>query len=140
TYVVSLQTMVFTETGRNEDRQRIQRNVDWLISAMVKEGEKCKGWGYGSYTQSGMRITDNSNTQYALLGLHAGRLAGAKIDREVWQAIQDYYVTTQQPDHGWIYNPTATSATKLTMTTAGLCGLLISGMELNAGREVLQPD
>ena len=26
------------------------------------------------------------------------------------------------------------------MTTAGVCGLLISGMELNEGREVLQPD
>jgi hypothetical protein len=30
--------------------------------------------------------------------------------------------------------------TTLTMTTAGLCGLLISGMELNAGREVLHAD
>src|SRR5581483_5939147 len=30
TYVVSLQTMVFVEAGRNEDRERIQRNVDWL--------------------------------------------------------------------------------------------------------------
>src|SRR5712692_3146704 len=27
TYVVSLQTMVFAETARNEDRERIQRNV-----------------------------------------------------------------------------------------------------------------
>src|SRR5206468_8684623 len=86
TYVVSLQTMVFAETGRNEDRERIQRNVDWLIDAMVRDGGKCKGW---TYLQANSRITDNSNTQYALLGLHAGRLAGAKIDREVWQAIQE---------------------------------------------------
>src|SRR5207302_7239139 len=125
TYVVSLQTMVFAETARNEDRERIQRNVDWLIRAMVREGGKCKGW---TYLQANSRITDNSNTQYALLGLHAGRLAGAKIDREVWQAIQEYYVTTQKPDHGWIYNPALDSPTTLTMTTAGLCGLLISGM------------
>lgn len=136
TYVVSLQTMVFAETGRNEDRQRIQRNVDWLLRAMVKEDGKCKGW---SYFQGTSRITDNSNTQYALLGLHAGRVAGAKIDRDVWQSIQDYYMASQQPDHGWHYNP-ARPRSDLTMTTAGLCGLLISGMELNAGREVLQAD
>ena len=135
TYVVSLQTMVFAETGRSEDRERIQRNVDWLIRAMVREGGKCKGWTY----RQEPRLTDNSNTQYALLGLHAGRLAGAKIDREVWQSIQDYYVATQQPDHGWNYSPSMPQ-TSLTMTTAGLCGLLISGMELNAGREVLRPD
>ena len=136
TYVVSLQTMVFAETARNDDHLRIQQNVDWLLRAMVKKGGKCKGW---SYTQES-RIPDNSNTQYALLGLHAGRLAGAKIDREVWQAIQDYYVTTQQPDHGWVYNPSTGRDSTLTMTTAGLCGLLISGMELNDGREVLQAD
>jgi hypothetical protein len=136
TYVVSLQTMVFAETARNEDRQRIQQNVDWLLKSMVKEGGKCKGW---SYTRE-YRSPDNSNTQYALLGLHAGRLAGAKIDRAVWQGIQDYYVSTQQPDYGWVYNPSMGRDTTLTMTTAGLCGLLISGMELNAGREVIQAD
>src|SRR5207244_7237962 len=143
TYVVSLQTMVFAETARNEDRERIQGNVDWLIGAMVKEDGKCKGWGYLSYSQSQSksRITDNSNTQYALLGLHAGKLAGAKINREVWQMIQDYYVTTQHPDHGWIYSTAmASGGTTLTMTKDGLCALLISGMELNAGRELLQPD
>ncbi|HLJ94323.1 MAG TPA: DUF4159 domain-containing protein [Gemmataceae bacterium] len=138
TYVVSLQTMVFAETGRNEDRQRIQANVDWLIAGMVRENGRCKGWGYGN-TIPNNHMTDNSNTQYALLGLHAGRQAGAKIEREVWQAIQDYYVETQRPDHGWIYNSAMQERT-LTMTTAGLCGLLISGMELNAGREVLRPD
>lgn len=136
TYVVSLQTMVFAETARNDDRMRIQRNVDWLLRAMVKKGGKCRGW---SYTQESS-IPDNSNTQYALLGLHAGRLAGARIERAVWQEIQDYYVTTQQPDHGWVYNLAMGRESTLTMTTAGLCGLLISGIELNAGREVLQAD
>jgi hypothetical protein len=138
TYVVSLQTMVFAETARNEDRQRIQRNVDWLLRTMIKKDGRCLGW---TYTQES-HIPDNSNTQYALLGLHAGRLAGARIDRSVWHAIQDYYVSTQQPDGGWVYNPDPGMGreTTLTMTTAGLCGLLISGMELNTGREVIQAD
>src|SRR5581483_2940570 len=117
--------------GRNEDRERIQRNVDWLIRTRVMEGTACLGW---SYSPALPPITDNSNTQYALLGLHAGRLAGARIYAEVWKSIRDYYLRTQRPDFGWIYSPLAGSTSRLTMTTAGACGLLITGMELNTGR------
>jgi hypothetical protein len=135
TYVVALQTMVFAETGRNEDRERIQRNVNWLIEAAIKDGGLWRGWTYG--LRRG-HIPDNSNTQYALLGLHAGHLAGAKIDRQVWKSIQDYYVRSQLPDHSWVYNQTMSN--KFTMTSAGVCGLLISGMELNPGREKILPN
>jgi hypothetical protein len=136
TYVVSLQTMVFAEAGRKEDLGRIQRNVDWLIGARVMVDGVLRGWWYQN--NPGLRGADNSNTQYALLGLHAGRQAGAKISREVWQSIQDFYIRTQQGDGSWVYTPG--TSPRLTMTTAGLCGLLISGAELNAGRETLQPD
>jgi hypothetical protein len=138
TYVVSLQTMVFAEAGRLEDRVRIQRNVDWLIDAMVRRDGKCKGWSY----DASMRFPDNSNTQYALLGLHAGKTAGVTIPREVWESIREYYLGSQR-DGGWIYNLDDSRFQRdvtLTMTTAGLCGLLISGMELNSGREVLAAD
>jgi hypothetical protein len=137
TYVVSLQTMVFAEAGKSEDRERIQRNVDWLIAARVYDGGKLKGWTYGMGRGT---LSDNSNTQYALLGLHAGQQVGARINHDVWEGIREYYLRTQQPDHGWLYNPALPSGSTLTMTTAGLCGLLISGMELNAGRQTLQPD
>ena len=136
TYVVSLQTMVFTEAGRSEDRQRIERNVEWLIKTRVMVDGMCRGWGYGANLTP---QTDNSNTQYALLGLHAGRQAGARIDREVWESIRAYYIASQQPDGGWLYDPRQPPS-RLTMTTAGLCGLVISGMELNEGREKIQPD
>jgi hypothetical protein len=138
TYVVSLQTMAFAEAGCNEDKERIQKNVDWLIRTMLRADGKCMGWTYG---ESHRGPADNSNTQYALLGLHAGHEAGARVDREVWQSIQDYYIRTQMPDGGWVYNRGFPgSQSTLTMTTAGLCGLIISGMELNAGREELRPD
>jgi hypothetical protein len=139
TYVVSLQTMVFAEARRNEDRERIQRNVNWLVRAMARDNQgHCLGWTYGDASANNTRLTDNSNTQYALLGLYAGRVAGAHVGREVWESIREYYIRTQQLDHGWVYNPAINNNTKLTMTTAGLCGLLISGMELNAGREIIR--
>jgi hypothetical protein len=131
TYVVALQTAVFASAGRDEDRERIQRNVDWLVATMVKEGERCRGWTYNNE----QRNPDNSNTEFALLGLDAGRRAGARIDRKVWEAIRVYYLATQQADHGWMYNLGFRTPTTMTMTTAGLCGLLLCDQVLDAGRE-----
>jgi hypothetical protein len=146
TYVVGLQTMVFAAAGRAEDKVRIQRNVDWLIKTRCMNGGQLSGWGYGP----GSKVlfgdnSDNSNTQYALLGLHEGHLAGAKIDKDIWQSIQDYYIRTQRIDTqgngGWGYSPIfLANAPTLTMTVGGLCGLIIAGQELNKGREVLQPN
>jgi hypothetical protein len=131
TYVVALQTMVFYEARKNEDSERIQRNVDWLIKTRKKDGTKLLGWTY----KEGMSIMpDNSNTQYALLGLHAGRLAGAKVPRNIWREVRDFYERTQTAEGGWIYNRSHMSRSYLTMDIAGLCGLIISGEELNRGR------
>jgi hypothetical protein len=137
TYVRALQTMVFVEAGFNEDRERVQKNVDWLISTRLPpDGKTLEGWSYGRRDANGK--PDNSNTQYAVLGLHYGKLGGAVIPREVWEAIRDFYTRTQTDEGGWLYSPGggpfARGAT-LTMTTAGLCGLLIAGSELNEGRE-----
>ncbi len=143
TYVVGLQTMVFTAIGRSEDRERVQRNVDWLVQNRVFKGGQFVGWSYGGGVKM-LGGSDNSNTQYALLGLHEANVAGAKIDPEVWEKIRDYYIRTQRMDDrgqgGWGYANLAGNGPTLTMSTAGLCGLVIAGMELNRGREVLLPD
>jgi len=142
TYVRALQTMVFVEAGQKEDRERIGENIQWLIDARVFKNGEFRGW---SYTKSSAFSSDNSNTQYAMLGLHAGKKAGKKINEEIWKSIRDFYIRTQLTGKGvegaFTYNPFGPEGgTSLTMTTAGLCGLLIAGMELNAGREVLRAD
>ncbi|HEX4592429.1 MAG TPA: hypothetical protein VH120_21035, partial [Gemmataceae bacterium] len=101
TYVVGLQTMVLAEAGDSKDLQRIQRNVDWLIAARVVRGGQLQGWGY----RQEQGWVDNSNSQYALLGLYAGNQAGAHIEPAIWESIFQYYKTTQKPDGGWIYAP-----------------------------------
>ncbi len=133
TYVVGLQTMVYVAAGQNQDRERIQRNVDWLIAARHMQGGRLIGWTYGM----GGAGSDNSNTQYALLGLHEGHVAGARIPKEVWQSIQDYY-TDNQVAGGWGYH--LGDAPTPTMTEAGFCGLIIAGMDVNSGLEQLRPD
>jgi hypothetical protein len=139
TYVVGLQTMVFAAAGRSEDRERIQRNVNWLINARVVRDGRFIGWTYGQETAVALSA-DNSNTQYALLGLHEGHLAGAKIEPRVWKEIQDFYVASQRQDGGWGYANFENNGSILTMTTAGLCGLIIAGLNLNDSREVIAAD
>jgi hypothetical protein len=131
TYVRALQTMVFAEARKDQDKERIQRNVDWLIQARVKDNTGLLGWTYKASPQ----VPDNSNTQYALLGLHAGKTAGARIPDSIWKEIQRFYADSQQADGGWVYARHHNNFTYLTMDTAGLCGLLISGVELNSTRE-----
>jgi Domain of unknown function (DUF4159) len=133
TYVVGLQTMVFAQAGEEIDIQRIQRNVDWLVKARSPFG-----WSYGALGGDGKATADNSNTQYALLGLHEGLQAGAKVDPKVLKAIQDFYVNTQNRG-GWSYHSDKGQPT-MTMTTAGVCGLLITGMDLAVGQQQLRDD
>jgi hypothetical protein len=140
TYVVGLQTMVLAEARQARDKQQIATNVDWLLKARAAPGGKLIGWGYGS----GGPGADFSNSQYALLGLHAGKQAGVKIDDSVWAVIQDFYMSSQianaqQNNGGWGYTVNDRNA-RMTMTCAGLCGLYICGSEAKQGEQKLNKD
>jgi hypothetical protein len=134
TYVVALQTMVFALTGK--DRDRIERNVKWLLDARQLLTGKFSGWTYNN--AKGGAAPDHSNMQYALLGLHEAQQAGVPIDANVWKEIREHYISTQltegESKGAWYYNAT-TPQPRITMTAAGLCGLIIAGMDLNVGRE-----
>lgn len=134
TYVRALQTMVLAEAAQGVDREKIKENVDWLLEARVFVKGEFIGW---SYTRGPSGNADNSNTQFAMLGLLAGRQAGIAIPKDVWQEIRKFYMTTQLKDGGWAYSERASphgTGSTMTMTTAGLCGVLIAALELNEGR------
>ncbi len=92
TYAISLQTMVFASVDPDRDRARIADNVDWLDRAQIKFGEPRSGLGSWSYSDSNRaRPGDNSNTQYALLGLQAAREAGVPVNPSVWELARSYW-------------------------------------------------
>ncbi|MFO0808289.1 MAG: DUF4159 domain-containing protein [Gemmataceae bacterium] len=138
TYAVGLSTMVFAEVGDPRDMPRIQGNVDWLLKTRVLSsgGMKLDGWSYGTPSLS----PDFSNSQYALLGLHAGRQAGARVNRSVWEQIERCYEDMQTPGGGWSYKGKSEKDARLTMTVAGFCSLHIAGLELNPFRRNVGPD
>lgn len=137
TYVVGLTTMAFAEARQPQDLPRIQENADWLLENAVKQGGKIAGW---SYPRQAPQFPDGSNTQYALLGLYAARQAGAKIPDPAWVQIREFYEATAKPDGPtaafWGYLPNQSQAS-LTMTVAGVCGLLIADMGLNKSDQQL---
>jgi hypothetical protein len=144
TYVVALQNLVFLEARQSRDLPIIQSNAEWLIQNAIgfKNGAgRLEGWSYPGNT-----ISDNSNTQYALLGLYAAKQAGIKIEDKVWRAIQEYYVRTQvseSPTSGkWAYypQPNIKDSPSFSMTVAGTCGLIIAGMGLDESEQNLNPD
>jgi len=134
-YVRSLQTMAFAEA--RSDMNIIKANVDWLIAARVFRDGDFIGWDY--HSRPGSRVSDASNTQYALLALWYARQAGVDVPHKVWESIHDHYRRTQSKDGSWIYSPyydtDELKKPSATMTVSGLCVLLISGNETNGGRE-----
>jgi hypothetical protein len=136
TYVLGLQTMAFAQAGEAIDRGRIERNARALL-----ESRQGTGWGYHPVGAGAPGNTDNSNSQYALLGLHAAIEARVPVDRQALLAVRDLYLRKQHQG-GWGYRPDDArhGRATLTMTTAGLCNLLITGMDLEVGKQVLHPD
>jgi hypothetical protein len=141
-YVRALQTMALVEAAQfKTDRAQIQRNIAWLLEARVYRDNKFIGWEYEN--RPGIKESDASNSQYAMLALWYGRQAGIPIDRKVWVEIRDYFLRTQNANGSWIYSPdygpNEEKGPSATMTVAGLCGLLIAGAELNGEREAWPP-
>ena len=126
TYAISLQTMAMAAGDPERNRSHIKANVAWLQRAQIKPGAAQPWPGTWSYSQPNRnRPGDNSNTQYALLGLAAASEAGFPIDPSVWQRTHDYWELCQQREGNWAYTPDA-KATTASMTCAGISSLAAS--------------
>ena len=140
TYAISLQTMVFAAANPTVDVLHMARNVEWLEAAQIKPGDAQFWPGSWSYAESKRgRPGDNSNTQYALLGLHAASEAGIPVKPTVWELSRNYFERTQKRDGSWGYTPDSNNPTA-SMTCAGVSSLIISGLKRFQGGEFLQGD
>ena len=82
----------------------------------------------GNWTYTDFRGSpgDNSNTQYALLGLNAASEAGIPVRPEVWALARAYFELYQNRDGGWGYTPRTKQSTA-SMTCAGISSLIFCG-------------
>ncbi|MFB3894280.1 MAG: DUF4159 domain-containing protein [Phycisphaerae bacterium] len=136
TYVMGLKIQALAAADPKKYLKAIQDTADALVKGQTDVGM----WSYGA--QRGGGRGDNSNSQFALLGLHEAAKAGAKIPQEVWDKALRHYVNTQLNDGGWTYvfnegmrNVPAGrgGASYGSMTAAGLASLYICGQRLMIG-------
>jgi hypothetical protein len=137
TYAISLQTMVYAAAEPERDQLRIAANVRWLEQAQIKPNDPVFWPGSWTYSDTKRRPGDNSNSQYALLGLHSASEAGVPVKPEVWALARAYWEKSQKLDGSWAYTPDSTNPTA-SMSCAGLSSLIISGLRRYQGQEFLQ--
>jgi len=127
TYTLALQTMVFCAAEPEKDRLLIRRNVKLLESSQITSGDTKGAWTYGGNTGTG----DNSNSQFALMGLYEAQRIGIDVDERTWRLAQEYWSRIQKADGSWGYaegHPSSGS-----MTCAGIAALIITGERLSKG-------
>jgi hypothetical protein len=71
---------------------------------------------------------DNSNTQYAVLGLWACAKAGIELPKDAWKDAEAHLSRNQCPDGGWSYGRPGTGYGS--MTAGGLAALVICMQQL----------
>jgi hypothetical protein len=120
TYCVALQTMALAMLSPEADLPILNRNAEWLERAQVKQGRATGAWSYG--LQGG---GDNSNAQFALLGLHEAARAGVRVRDETWVRAQQYWTACANPDGSWGYTLGAGGGTG-SMTCAGIASIWIT--------------
>ncbi|MDR3634822.1 MAG: DUF4159 domain-containing protein [Isosphaeraceae bacterium] len=140
TYAIALQTMVFCAADPVRYRVQIAGNVNWLEDAQIKPNDRVNWPGSWSYSGFKNRHGDNSNSQYALLGLHAATEVGIPVRPEVWTLSRQYWERSQHGDGSWAYTPDAAASATASMTCAGISSLIITGLKRFQGQEFLQGD
>lgn len=129
TYGVALQAMVLARADAVRYRRLIVADVLWLERAQIREGDRVPWPGSWTYESDQLSQGDNSNTHFALLGLHAAREAGIPVDPAVFERAGSYWRKSQRQDGAdagtWGYYPNDRQRPSASMACAGLTSLLI---------------
>ncbi len=118
TYGVSLVALALVEADPAKYRGVVTRYARWLEAVQTASGM----WSYPR------RGGDNSNTQFAVLGLWAAERGGIRTDRRVWSAVREHFKSSQGSDGSWDYSPRGRG--RMSMTLAGIGSLLIANGRL----------
>jgi len=132
TYVVALKCQAFAASKLPQYRPNIEAGAKWLVAAQCTirgRGSITGIWGYSQRSGG-----DNSNTQFALLGLHEAAKAGVNVPKKTWTLARTHFENVQNADGGWNYRNAGGSYGS--MTAAGVASLYICGARLHvAGKK-----
>jgi len=130
TYQYALQIMVLAAVDPKKYRDQISMAVNWLQDAQLPNGR----WNYNKSHIPTPDEGDNSNTQFAVLGLYNALGAGIPVSKKALQQTEQMFIATQNADGGWGYRRNGPSS--VSMTSAALASLFICGNQLFTAGEV----
>ena len=120
TYQNSLLIMALVAGKEKTDFAKISAFAQRLEEGQVTHAN-VGAWTYGLKNPSG---GDQSNTQFAILGLREAVEAGYQVNRQTWERAREYWESHQNHDGGWGYG--FPSPSKGSMTVAGVASLSIT--------------
>ncbi len=115
---------------------RVRRAVAFLVRSQSQDGT----WFYfvpvdGAEAERVLRVSgDNSNTQFAILGLGAAERCGVAVPEETKRRAVSHWQATQNSDGGWGYR--VGNGSRLSMTCAGIASLHLLEVELETHGQV----
>ena len=130
TYQYAIKIIALSAVNPRKYYEQIVMAAQWLENAQLSNGR----WGYEKSCFGCPGEGDNSNTQFAILGLHTASKAGVKISRAVLSRTEKILLKTQKGDGGWSYRTVGDS--RVSMTAAAIATLYITGNELFINTDV----
>lgn len=143
TYEVSLMIMALAAAKDDrKDSARILGLVKKLEQGQVKDGPYSGSWSYETGPGGGFGQADNSNGQYAVLGLREAQDAGVPASFETWRRAQDHWLSSQNGDGSWNYSSGRGGGGGGTgsMTVAGISSLVIIEPMVRDEKSGMNPD
>ncbi len=166
TYANALTAMALRDWDPARYRQRVLECAQWLVENQGWDKARPM-WGYGDAVAGigdekkageepaeGLPLEvvrrglvtkpetywDNSNSQFAVLGLHSAVHSGIKIPREVWERVEKHFHEKQVADvgtsGGWSYQNFGVNGS---MTCAGLASLVVARHHLGMDKSAPDP-
>jgi hypothetical protein len=132
TYSVALTILFLDRLGEADDAALIRVLASWLLRT---QNFYAGSWGYGSTFNPSHR--DNSNTQFALLGLWAGSRHGVNVSRPLACSAARFY-GTRNKDGGWSYSPEEGN-TSSTMAMSCVALMTLALRHAAANEDILRP-
>jgi hypothetical protein len=124
TYALSMLAMALESVDRNGMKAAKEAIARRLSEGQLGNGQwtyNCRAPGYGDRPATG----DNSNTQFAILGLRSIKRCGIPVDTAVFERTRDFWLTATNAYGGWGYGPKGASLHEMSMTAAGISTLAI---------------
>lgn len=147
TYARGIRATALALYNRKEDHDALKADVKWLIEASeegaytytkIRPGGPMRPGGPNGSAAPvrpgprGPSQSDNSNSQYGLLGVWSGAESEVEVPLAYWQAVEKHWIGCQAKNGQWAYGPGRPDSGTISMSAAGVASLFVTHDWLDA--------